>query len=155
MSHDQEHKHETEHHIHTKHHETRTLRGHESRPVREALKALSKEVFGASSRYEKLFEYDHVLTHKVKETVPGENGAPDTEREVEVPLMAKGTTKVKQSVRKYRSVEEVMQVMLDFKAKRDAFIAEMKAQQEAAKAKQEADAKAKKLQDDLGGSALT
>lgn len=143
---------ETEVKIETQPQEQRTLQGQESRAVREALKALSLEVFGKSSRYQKLFEYDHVKTHKIKETVPGENGAPDTEVEKEVPLLFNGS---KQSVRKYRSVEEVMQLMLDFKAKRDEFVAQMKAQQEEAKKKAEAEAQAKKVQEELGGSALT
>lgn len=155
MSHDivetKEEKHE--HHAHK--HVTRTLNGHETREQREQMKNLSLEVFGKSSRYKKLFEYNHVLTHKVKEVVPGENGAPDTEKEVEVPLYAKGTTKVKQSVRKYRSVEEVIELLMNFQAQRMAFMAQMKQQQEEARAKKAADDQLKKLQEELNGSALT
>lgn len=127
----------------------------ETREQREQLKALSTEVFGKSSRYQKLYEYDHVKTHKIKETVPGENGAPDTEVEKEVPLMAAGTTKVRQSVRKYRTTEEVLQLMLDFKAKRDEYLAQVKKAQDEQKAKKEADEQARKIQEQLGGSALT
>ena len=125
-----------------------------TREQREELKALSKEVFGASSKWQKLMEYDHVLTRKIKETVPGENGEPDKEVEREVPVFAPGTTKVKQSVRKYRSIEEVLELLKGFKAKREEFIAQMKKQQEEAKAKREADAQAAKVQEQLGGSAL-
>lgn len=125
-----------------------------SRELREELKSLSKEVFGVSSKWQKLMEYNHVLTTKVKETVPGVDGAPDTEKEVEVPLFVQGT-KVKQSVRKYRTAEEVLELLRSFKAKRDEFIANMKAQQEAAKAKKEADEAAQKVQEQLAGSALT
>lgn len=132
-----------------------TPQGHETREQREELKALSKEVFGVSSRYQKLYQYDKVLTQKITETVPGVDGAPDTEKEVEVPIYAKGTTKVKQSVRKYRSTEEVLELLRSFKAKRDEFLAQMKAQQEAAKAKKEQDAAAEKLKEELTGSALT
>lgn len=127
---------------------------HMTRQEREQLKALSTEVFGAPSRYQKLFEYDRVLTHKVKETVPGKDGEPDTEKEVEVPLFAKGTVKVKQSVRTYRSHAEVLQLMLDFKAKRDEYLANVKKAQDEAKAKKDAEEATKKLQDELGGSAL-
>lgn len=133
---------------------TRTMQGHETREQREQLKALSLECFGVQSRYQKLFEYNKVLTHKVKETVPGENGQPDTEREVEVPLYAKNTTKVKQSRATYRSVEEVIALLLDFKQKREEYMAKMKAAQEEAKAARESVEKAKKLQEELGGSAL-
>lgn len=125
--------------------------GTESREVREQLKALSKEIFGVSSRYQKLYSYQQVLTHKVKETVPGENGAPDTEVEKEVPLLYNGS---KQSVMKHRSTEEVLQLLLDFKAKRDAYLEAMKAQQEEQKKAREEAAKAQKLQEELGGSAL-
>ena len=143
---------ETEVKLETKPQETRTMQGQESRAVREQLKALSMEIFGKSSRYQKLFEYDQVKTHKIKETVPGENGAPDTEVEKEVPLLYNGS---KQSTRRYRSVEEVLQLLLDFKAKRDEYIAQMKKQQEEAKAKADAEAQSKKVQEELGGSALT
>ena len=146
---------ETEVKLETKPQETRTMQGHESRAVREQLKALSLEIFGKSSRYQKLFEYDQVKTVKIKETVPGENGAPDTEVEKEVPLMVGPGKGSKTSVRRYRSVEEVLQLLLDFKAKRDEYIAQMKKQQEEAKAKADAEAKAKKIQEELGGSALT
>lgn len=143
---------ETEVKIETQPQATRTMQGQESRAVREVMKQLSMEVFGKSSRYQKLFEYDQVKTHKIKETVPGENGEPDTEVEKEVPLLFNGS---KQSTRKYRSVEEVLQLMIDFKAKRDAFMAQMEQQKAEAKAKQEAEAQAKKVQEELGGSALT
>lgn len=126
-----------------------------TREQREELKALSKEVFGVSSRYQKLYEYNQVLTQKIKEIVPGVDGSEDEEKEVEVPIYAKGTTKVKQSVRKYRSTEEVIELLRSFKAKRDEFLAQMKAQQEAAKAKKEQDAAAEKLKEELTGSALT
>lgn len=121
---------------------------------RQELKALSQEVFGVSSKWQKLLEYDEVKKTKVKETVPGENGAPDTEREVEVPLYVPGT-KVKQSTRRYRSIEEVLELLREFKAKRDEYIAQIKKQQEEAKAKKEAEEQARKVQEQLGGSALT
>jgi hypothetical protein len=131
-----------------------TMQGHETREQREQLKALSAEIFGKSSRYQKLFVYDQVLTRKIKEVVPGENGAPDTEVEKEVPILAPGTTKVKQSVRRYRTVEEVIKLLQDFKAKRDEYIANMKKAQDEAKAKKDAEDQAKKIQEELGGSAL-
>lgn len=126
--------------------------GTESREERETLKALSKEIFGSPSRYQKLYEYDQVKTHKIKETVPGENGAPDTEVEKEVPLLFNGS---KQSVRKYRTTEEVLKLMLDFKGKRDEYLAKVKADQEEAKAKKAEQELQQKIQNELGGSALT
>lgn len=124
----------------------------ESREQREKLKALSLEIFGKSSRYQKLFEYDEVLTHKVTETIPGENGEPDRTETKEVPTLYNG---VKQSRRRYRTAEEVLQLMLDFKAKRDEFLKQMEEQKAAAKAKKEEEARLAKIQEELGGSALT
>lgn len=129
-----------------------TTQGKETRAQREEMKALSLEIFGKTSRYSKLFVYDDVLTHEVDEVVPGENGAEDTTKKVRVPLLFNGS---KQSRRKYRNVEEVIQLLRDFKGKRDEFLAQMKAQQAEAAAKKEADLAAKKLQEELGGSALT
>lgn len=146
---------ETEVQIQTQESEGGTVQGKETREQRDQMKALSLEIFGKSSRYQKMFQYDEVLTRKVKETVPGENGAPDTEREVEVPVMVGPGKGSKQSRRKYRTVEQVIQVLVEFKAKRDEFIAQMKKQQEEAAAKKEADLQAQKLQQELGGSALT
>jgi hypothetical protein len=155
MSHDIEQTQEAEVKIETKPQEARTFPGKESREVRELLKSLSLEIFGKSSRYQKLFEYDEVKTVEVDEVVPGKDGEPDTTKKVRVPLMTGPGKGSKQSVRRYRSVEEVLQLLLDFKAARDQHIANMKAQQEAARAKQEEEARLKKIQDDLGGSALT
>lgn len=122
-----------------------------SRDLREELKELSKEVFGKTSKYQKLFEQQELVTKKVTETVPGENGEPDIQREVTVPVLLNGA---KQFRMVYRTPEQVLELLKEFKAKRDEFLAKMKADQEAAAAKAKADADAKKLQEDLGGSAL-
>lgn len=142
---------ETEVQITTKESVGGTPQGRETREQREQMKALSTEVFGKSSRYQKMFVYNDVLTHEVDEVVPGVDGAEDTTKKVRVPLLYNGS---KQSRQKYRTVEQVIQLLQEFKAKRDEFMAQMKAQQEAAAAK-EAELAAKKLQEELGGSALT
>lgn len=129
-----------------------TIQGHETREQREQMKALSLEIFGKSSRYQKMFQYDDVLTHEVDETVPGENGEPDTTKKVRVPLLFNGS---KQSRRKYRTVEQVIQLLTEFKAKREEFIAKMNQQKAEDAAKKEAELAAKKVQEELGGSALT
>lgn len=124
------------------------------REQRDILKALSLEVFGKSNRYQNLFEYNQVLTTKVMETVPGENGQPDTQREVEVPLLAKNTTKVKQSVARYRTVEEVITLLKEFKAKREEFLAKIDEQKAQEKANREAEVKKQQTIEELTGSAL-
>jgi len=123
------------------------------REQREKLKLLSSEVFGSSSKWQKLYKFDEVLKQTITETIPGEGDAPATTKEVEIPLYVEGT-KVKQSVRKYRTTEEVEQLLLSFKEKRDEYIANMKKAQAEALAKRQADEAAKKLQNDFGGSAV-
>ena len=123
------------------------------REQREKLKLLSSEVFGSSSKWQKLYKFDEVLKHTIIETIPGEGDAPATTKEVEVPLYVEGT-KVKQSVRKYRTTEEVEALLVSFKEKRDEYIANMKKAQAEAIAKRQADEAAKKLQNDFGGSAV-
>lgn len=123
------------------------------REQREKLKLLSSEVFGSSSKWQKLYKFDETLKHTITETIPGIDGAEDTTKEVEVPLYVEGT-KVKQMVRKYRTTEEVEALLVTFKAKRDEYIANMKKAQADALAKRQADEAAKKLQSDFGGSAV-
>jgi len=122
-----------------------------SREMREEMKALSKEIFGSSSKYQKLYEQTEIVTMKKKEIIPGENGAEDTEREVTVPVLVNGS---KQSRVVRRNNAEVLELLKTFKARRDEFMAQMQKQQEEQKAKREAADKAAKLQEDLGGSAL-
>lgn len=129
-----------------------TPQGKETRSQRDEMKALSLEIFGKTSRYSKMFVYDDVLATEVDETIPGSNGEPDTTKKVRVPILFNGS---KQSRRKYRNVEEVIGLLYAFKAKRDGFLAQMKAQQAQDAAAKEAELAATKLQQELGGSALT
>lgn len=124
-----------------------------TREQREQMKALSQEIFGASSKWQKLYKYDAALTLTKTETVPGVDGAPDTTKEVEVPLYVEGT-KVKQFERKYRTTQEVLDLLLSFKAKRDEYLANMKKLQAEALAKRKADEERKKIEQELSGSAL-
>jgi hypothetical protein len=121
--------------------------------VRDQMKNLSQEIFGSTSKWQKLYKFDETLKHTIVETIPGEGDAPATTKEVEVPLYVEGT-KVKQMVRKYRTTEEVLSLLLMFKQKRDAYIENMKKMQAEALAKRQADEAAKKLQSDFGGSAV-
>lgn len=120
----------------------------ESREEREELKALSTEIFGVPSRYRKLYATQELITHKVAEVVPGENGEPDTTKLVEVPELKNG---VKQYKSKYRNTEEVLQLLREFKAKRDAFLAEMEKKKAEERVKKEVEEALKSVT----GSALT
>lgn len=126
-----------------------------TREQRETLKALSKEIFGASGRWTKLLRdgTKELITRKTKEKVPGENGEPDTEKEVTVPVLTPNG--VKQFRQKYYTVESLLELLQGVKVKRDEFMAMVKAQKEAdAEAKKAAELQ-KQVQEDLGGSALT
>jgi hypothetical protein len=124
-----------------------------TREQREQMKALSLEIFGASSKWQKLYKYDAALTLTKTETIPGVDGAEDTTKEVEVPLYVEGT-KVKQFERKYRTTQEVLDLLLSFKAKRDEYLANMRKLQAEALAKRKADEERKKIEQELAGSAL-
>lgn len=125
-----------------------------TRAQREELGALSQEVFGASSRYKKLMDqgYDELVTEELDEIVPGENGAPDTTRQVKVPI--KREDGAFQSVRKYHTAESVKTYMLERKEMIDQIKAQLKKQQEEAAAKKAVEAQAKLVHESLVGSAV-
>lgn len=125
-----------------------------SRAQREELKELSKEVFGASSRYAKLMStgYHEMVTEEISEIVPGEDGKPDTERMVKVPV--KTASGALQYVQKYHTADSVMAYMIQCKVILDKFKADMakkQADEAAAKAQEEAN---KKTHEELSGSAV-
>lgn len=127
-----------------------------TREQRDQLKALSTEVFGASSKYQKFFETKELVTRKEEQPILDEKGNPlesGATQTVDVPVLSKSG--LKQYRMKYRSVEEVIELLQDFKAKRDTFLAEMQAKKEAAKKKQEEIENAIKVGEQLTGSALT
>ncbi len=106
------------------------------RTVRKELDAISKEVFGASSKWQKYLKgVQELVTKTVKETVPGDNGAPDTERDITVPVLT--PEGAKQYRTKVYGVDEIRTMLLNFKAQRDAIIAQMKAAEELKKAQQQ------------------
>ena len=122
---------------------------------KETLKQLSKEFFGSSSRWQKMLTdgIREVQTRTVVENVPGENGAPDTQKTVKVPVTdARGN---KQFYQRYFTPETLMAFFLEVKQKRDEFIEEFKKQQALEQAKKAEEARAQKLQEELGGSALS
>jgi len=122
---------------------------------RSELNALSKEVFGATSRWQKLINggYSKLLTEKVREIVPAAKaGDRPTEREIEVPLKRHdGAT---QSTMLHHTVESVRTYMLQRKEQLDAIRAQIKKQQDEARAKKEQEKLALKVHEELQGSAL-
>jgi len=125
------------------------------RQTKDELNALSKEVFGASSRWQKLIGngYTELVTEEVEEVVPAEKeGEEPTTRKVRVPL--KNAAGMHQSVIKYHTVESVREYMLDRKKMLDQIRAQIKKQQDEARAKKEQEELTKKVHDDLQGSAV-
>jgi hypothetical protein len=113
-----------------------------TRKEREELNALSKEVFNVSSKWQKFFKgVPELVTKTVKEVVPGDKGAPDTEKEVVVPVLLDGAKQYK--TRSY-SVEEIRKLLVDAKAQRDAYLAKIKEQQALAEVQ-------KKIQEQASG----
>lgn len=95
------------------------------RKIREELNALSLEVYGVSSKWQKLLERgtNELITKTVTETVPGENGQPDETKEVQVPDTFNGVNQYRH--RNY-TLDEVKTLLLSMKKSRDEIIAKMK-----------------------------
>ncbi|CAM6004863.1 unnamed protein product [Sphagnum balticum] len=122
---------------------------------RSELNALSKEVFGASSRWQKLVNngYPKMYTEKVTEYVPGEKeGDEGKTQEKEVPLKNPNGTYMFYVTR--HTVETVKEYMLQRKEQLDMIKAAIKKQQDEAKAKKEQEQLALKVNEELQGSAL-
>lgn len=121
--------------------------------TRQELNALSKEVFGSSSRWQKLVNNGvaKLVTEEVTELVPGEtDDAPSTERKVQIPVKLNGML---HSVVQHHTVESVRELMVELKQKRDEYLAARKKAQEEEQAKKQAEALAKQVHEDLAGSA--
>jgi hypothetical protein len=125
------------------------------RKTRDELSALSKEVFGASSRWQKLMNdgVQELLTEEVTELVPGEKeGDEPTERKVWVPVK-RSDGALQYSIKRY-TLEEVHAYMLDLKKKFEEFQEQVRKIQEEAKKKKEQEELEKALQVQASGSAL-
>jgi hypothetical protein len=136
-----------------------------SRAERSQLALLSKDVFGSSSRWQKLVDdgYEELLTEEIEETVPSEKeGEEPTKRKVQIPVLS--PTGAKQYVRKYHTIESVLEFMVEQKKQLDVLRAKLMQQraelmkkieeENAAKKKKEEEEKlAKHIQSTLSGSA--
>lgn len=124
-----------------------------TREEREFLKTLSKEVFGAASRWQKLVErgYEDLVTEETTEYVPNDKDADaeGTTRQVNVPVLKNG---MKQSVIKRHTVDSIREYMVERKAMIDKIKALMEEQRKAQLAKEQA---SEKVQGEGAGSALS
>lgn len=124
------------------------------RELRKELDQLSKEVFGVSSRWQKILKegVQQLLTKTVTETVPGGDGGPDSTKTVQVPILTDHGAK--QIVTKRFTLEEVHAMLLDYKKQVDAFRAAQKAQREEQLKKQQEEQLLKAVQEAANGSAV-
>lgn len=127
-----------------------------TRAEKEELKALSKEVFGASSRWVKMIEKGEaeLITEETTEYVPNpeDESKEGTTRKVNVPV--KRDDGAFQFTTKRHTVDSVKQYMLDRKKKIEEIRAEIKKQQDEARAKREKENQARLIQQESGGSAV-
>lgn len=125
-----------------------------TRQEREELNALSKEVFGVSSKWQKLVNkgYSKLITEETTEYVPGATDNDEgTTRKVQVPVKRKDGAH--QSTTQHHTLASVRQYMLERKEMLEKIRAEMKRQQDEKKAKEEQERLAKKVHEELQGSA--
>lgn len=127
-----------------------------SREDKDYLKGLSKEVFGASSRWQKLVErgYGELVTEETTEYVPNEKDpeAEGTTRKVQVPVLYKG---MKHSVITRHTVESIRTYMLERKVRLDEIRAMIAKQRADAQAKKEREEEQQRILSEASGSALS
>lgn len=121
-----------------------------TRAEREELNALSKAVFGVSSKWKKILDNgtSELVTMEKVEEVPGENGAPATTKTVKVPVLT--SYGAKQFQQKYYTLTEVKELLLKAKKQLDDFNAAMKKQREEEESKKKLEQQAK----EAAGSAV-
>ena len=124
-----------------------------SKAEREELNALSLSVYGVKSRWQKLVEkgYPELLTEETEELVPAEKeGEEPTKRTVRVPVLKNGS---QQYTLKRHTFESVKQLLTEQKTRMDEIRAQIKKLQEDAAEKKKQEELAKKMNEELGGSA--
>lgn len=92
---------------------------------RNLLNQLSKDVFGSSSRWQKFIEkgVKQVVTEEKEETIPAEEGKEATTRKISVPkLNDKGQT-VTHII--HHTPESILEIMMEFKKQKDAWVKQM------------------------------
>lgn len=125
--------------------------------TRQELNTLSKELFGSSSRWQKLVNkgFAQLVTEEVNEIKPAaseDDKSTDEERTVKVKVPTKRADGALQSTTVRHTVESVMELMLKLKVQRDEYLEKVRLAKEEQKAKQEAEALAKRVHEEISGS---
>lgn len=125
-----------------------------TRKVINELNALSKEVFGSSSRWKKIVErgVPELMTEEITEYVPDENGGEGTTRQVTRPI--KRHDGANQSIVKRHTVESVRELMLKRRVEIAEVMAKIQQAQKEEEEKKAAQELAKKVQEQAGGAAV-
>lgn len=126
-----------------------------NRNTRKELDALSKNVFGTSSRWQKLIVkgYKELLTEDKEETIPPEKeGDEPTKKIVKTPVL--NEFGMHRYIVKYHTIESIKEFLVEQKKQIDDLKEQIKKHQEELKAKKEADLQAKKLNEVNSGSAV-
>lgn len=124
-----------------------------TREERMKLNALSLEVFGTTSRWQKMVDAGHkeLVTEEVEETVPAEKeGEEATKRKVQVPVLTK--TGGQQFTWKRYTVESILEFMTERKKQIDNIHAQIKKHQEEAAAKKQEDELSKRVHEEIAGN---
>lgn len=124
-----------------------------TRNERKELDALSKDVYGVASRWQKLIEKGHpeLVTEEVEEEVPSDNeGEAPTTRKVQKPVLKGG---IHQYTTKRYTAETVKAFLLDLKRQLDAYRVQLQAQQEKLETDKKATELASNVHTHLSGSA--
>jgi hypothetical protein len=137
------------------------------REVREELKALSTAIFGVSSRWQKILKGNtYLATREVEEEVPAEfktvkneDGTesqvevkPAEKRKVQVPMLTEQGAQYK--TMKYYTVQEVLELLREFKKNVDAFHEMTRLQEEEKKAQEAAKKALEHVTGEAQGSAV-
>ena len=124
------------------------------REKREELNALSKDVFGTASRWQKLVSKGYTALQAVEEqeVVPADKeGEEPTVRTVDVPVLTENGAK--QYAVEYHTVDSIREFLVAQKTQLDAIRKQLKEQQEKALSDKKAEEQAKELHRTLSGSA--
>lgn len=126
-----------------------------NRKQRQELNALSKEVFGTSSRWQKVVDkgYLELLTEEKEVEYPSTTGGENVKNMTKVPVLTSfGAQQIK---RIYHTVESIKEYMLEQKKAMDNVRAQIAQIQEQERKKKEQEALALKLNQENAGRAVS
>ena len=127
---------------------------HVTKEQKAELTELSKQVFGSANRWNKILDkgLPTLITRKVTEEVPGENGAEPTKREAHVPVLTESGARQFQTV--YHTPESLKEFMLSALKRQEELKAMIAKMQEEQQKNKEAEELRNKVHAELVGTAV-